>query len=68
MINKTYRFETFTCPSCTMKIEGALRGVKGIEEYDVQFNSSRVKVKFHEEIVSEGEIINIIESLGFKLL
>ena len=50
MTNKTYQLEAVSCPSCILKIEGMLKKTKGVKEYDVLFNSSRVKVTFDEEM------------------
>jgi copper chaperone CopZ len=64
----TYQLDTLTCPSCTAKIEGALKKTKGVEKYDVLFNSSRVKVTLDEDIVQSEDIISKIDSLGFSVL
>ncbi|NLJ98856.1 MAG: heavy-metal-associated domain-containing protein [Tissierellia bacterium] len=68
MITKTYQLDTLTCPSCTMKIEGALKRTKGVKEYEVLYNSSRTRVTFDETVVESEDIQNIIERLGFKVL
>ena len=68
MTNKTYQLETLTCPSCTAKIQTALKKTNGVEEAEVLFNTSRVKVNFDETIVSPEKIRNTIERLGFKVL
>lgn len=64
----TYQLDTLTCPSCTAKIEGALKKTKGVEKYDVLFNSSRVKVTLDEDIVKSEDIVSKIDSLGFSVL
>lgn len=64
----TYQLDTLTCPSCTAKIEGALKKTKGVEKYDVLFNSSRVKVTLDENIVKSEDIVSKIDSLGFSVL
>lgn len=68
MENKTYQMETLTCPSCVAKIEGMLKKTKGIEESEVLFNSSRVKVKFNEAQITSEEIKEKINKLGFNVL
>lgn len=68
MINKTYQLETVTCPSCIAKIEGMLKRTQGIEEAEVMFNSSRVKVSFDESVVAGETIKSNIAKLGFKVL
>lgn len=68
MIKKAYQLETLTCPSCALKIEGTLKKIKGINEVQVLFNASKVKVNFDESIVDGSEIRSIIEKLGFDVL
>lgn len=68
MTTKTYQLETLTCPSCAAKIEGALKKTAGIEESEVLFNSSRVKVTFKEDVVQSEVIKKTIETLGFDVL
>lgn len=68
MAKKTFQMETISCPSCIMKIEGALKRLDGIEESEVLFNSSRVKVDFDETKLTSDEIKNSIEKIGYKVI
>lgn len=68
MTLKTYQLETLSCPGCSANIEGMLKRVRGVREYEVLFNSSRVKVSFDEGEVSSDEIKEKITKLGFKVL
>lgn len=68
MAKKTYQLETLTCPSCTAKIQGMLKKTKGVEEGEVLFNSSRVKVSFDESVITSEEIKDKIDRLGFEVL
>ena len=63
----TYQLETLTCPSCTAKIEGALKKTKGVDKYEVLFNSSRVKTTIDEDLVKSEDIVSAIERLGFEV-
>lgn len=67
---KTVKFqvEQLTCPSCIKKIEGALSKQKGVEEAKVLFSSSKIKVVFHEEIITTEQLKNIIQKLGYVVL
>ena len=58
MKSATIQLESLTCPSCMLKIEGALKGVDGIAQDSVKvaFNSSRTKLEFDENKVSIEEI------------
>ncbi len=66
----TIQLETLTCPSCLMKVEGALKGVQGIDQdsVNVAFNSSRVRLNFNEEDVSIEEIEDAITKVGYEVL
>lgn len=46
------QLETLTCPTCIKKIEGALNKTEGVESAKVLFNSSKVKVKYEDTIIS----------------
>lgn len=68
MTTKTYQLETLTCPSCVVKIQTVLKRNNGVQEVEVLFNSSRVKVSFDEAVVDPETIKKTIENLGFKVI
>ena len=68
MKEKTYTLETLTCPSCVAKIGGMLKTMKGVEQSEVLFNTSRVKVSFDESVIDAESIKNSIEGLGYAVL
>lgn len=63
------QLETLTCPSCAMKIEGALKSLAGVdkESISVSFNSSKVKLDYDEDKVSLKDIENAIIKLGYEV-
>ena len=63
-----FQLETLTCPSCIAKIEGVLGKEEGVEEARVLFNSSKVKIKYDNEVVSADQLQKIIERVGFEVL
>jgi copper chaperone len=67
-MNKTYQLETLICPSCVLKIEGTIKKIKGVNEVQVLFNASKVKVNFDENIISSNEIRITIGKLGYEVL
>ncbi|MFA9398630.1 MAG: heavy-metal-associated domain-containing protein [Clostridiaceae bacterium] len=67
-MNKTYQLETLTCPSCVLKIEGAVKKIKGVNDVKILFNASKVKVDYDEKIVEANEIKITIKKLGFSIL
>lgn len=68
MTKKTYQLETLACPTCVTKIETVLKKTAGIDQSEVLFNSSRVKVNFDETAIDSDAIKNKIEGLGYKVL
>ena len=67
-MKKTYQLDTLTCPSCTMKLEGMLKKTDGVKEYEVLFNSSKIKLEYDENVVDSETIKNNIAKLGFEVL
>lgn len=61
------QLDTLTCPSCIAKIEGALKTFSGITDTKIMFNASKVKVSFDPSEVSEQEISDKIQDLGFDI-
>ncbi|MFA5586963.1 MAG: heavy-metal-associated domain-containing protein [Saccharofermentanales bacterium] len=70
MKSATLQLETLVCPSCSQKIEAALKKLDGVDKESVQvsFSSSRVKVAFEETRVSLEEIESAIDRVGFSVL
>lgn len=69
MKKATIQLETLTCPSCSQKIEGAVKGLDGVEKdtIEVMFNSSRVKFDFDEEKISIKEVEEAIDRVGYDV-
>ncbi len=68
MKKMTFQLETLTCPSCVNKIEKALKKTKGVEDVNVLFTSSKVKIEFDENTVTEDDLSYVITRLGFAVL
>ncbi|MFY9428421.1 MAG: cation transporter [bacterium] len=70
MKSATIQLETLTCPSCLLKIEGALKALEGVDKdtLKVMFNSSKVKLDFDEDKVSIEEIEAAINKQGYEVL
>ncbi|MBS3986562.1 MAG: cation transporter [Erysipelotrichaceae bacterium] len=64
------QLETLVCPSCSMKIEGALKSITGIdkESISVLFNASKVKLSFDETQVNVDAMKAAINKVGFEVL
>lgn len=70
MKSATIQLETLTCPSCTQKIEGAIKGMDGVDQDSAKilFNSSKVKIDFDEDKISIEEVESTINRLGFDII
>lgn len=70
MKSATIQLETLTCPSCLLKIEGALKALEGVDKdtLKVMFNSSKVKLDFDEDKLSIEEIEAAINKQGYEVL
>ncbi|MBS3972151.1 MAG: heavy-metal-associated domain-containing protein [Erysipelotrichia bacterium] len=70
MKKASLQLETLVCPSCSLKIEGALKQLDGVEKdsISVLFNASKVKFNFNDEIVSIDMIHAAIQKVGFEVL
>jgi len=64
------QLDTLTCPSCTFKIEAALKSLDGVkkESVSVLFNSSKVKVEFDDSKLNIDQISRAITKLGYDVL
>lgn len=69
MQKATIQLETLTCPSCMLKIEGAVKSLDGIDldSLNVSFNSSKVKLNFDDEKISIKDIENVIDKVGYEV-
>lgn len=67
-MKKTFQLETLSCPTCATKIEGMLKKTSGVEEAEVLFTSSKVKVTFNEEQIQSDQIKKRITNLGYDVL
>lgn len=68
MTNKTFQLQTLTCPSCINKITAGVKSLPGVEDVEVLFNSSRVKVDYADSTSSSQAIRQTIEDLGYEVI
>lgn len=60
------RSQELSCPSCVDKIEKALKGLKGVDEARVHFNTGRIEVEHDPERVSAQELVKAVEAVGYE--
>lgn len=64
------KLETLSCPSCLQKIEAAVKALNGVDKDNLKilFNSSKVKVKFDDQVIQITDIEKAIEDLGYQVV
>lgn len=70
MQKATIQLETLVCPSCSMKIESAVKSLSGVEKDSVKvsFNTSKVKLDFDSTVVNMERIEKAITALGYVVI
>lgn len=68
MTTKTYQLQTLTCPTCVNKITTAVKTLPGVEEVEVLFNASKVKVGYNDAAEQFGDVKATIEKLGYEVI
>ena len=70
MKSATIQLETLICPSCSQKIEAALKQLEGVEKdsVNISFSSSRARLDFDEEKVTIEAIEDAIDRVGFDVI
>lgn len=66
-ITKVFHIEGMTCTGCETRIENVLRKLNGVKEVKVNFADSIAEVSYMNEIITEKQIIEKIESLDYKV-
>ena len=69
MKKATIQLESLACPSCVLKIENAMKSLKGVDKESIKvlFNSSKAKFAFDEVEVSLKEAEDAITALGYEV-
>ena len=64
------QLEPLVCPSCSQKIEGALKALDGVDKDSIKvlFNSSKVKFDFDAEKISIEDVEKAITALGYEVI
>lgn len=64
------QLETLACPSCLAKIEGAIKGVEGVDNDSIKlmFNASKAKLSFDEDETTLEEITDAINKVGYDVV
>lgn len=67
MKKATYKIQGIHCASCVGTIERVLKKTAGVRSASVNFASESALIEFDENIVSESDIAQAVETVGYKL-
>ncbi len=59
------RSTELSCPSCVAKIEKALKGVDGVADAKVHFNTGRIEVEHDPQQASVDQLVRTVRSAGY---
>lgn len=66
MTKTLLRSKELSCPSCVAKIEKALKGLDGVEDAKVHFNTGRIEVVHDPARVDDDRLVKTIRSVGYE--
>ncbi|HEY4504082.1 MAG TPA: copper-translocating P-type ATPase [Candidatus Paceibacterota bacterium] len=64
---ETYKIRGMHCASCVATIERVLLKTAGVRLASANFASESVLIEFDENVISESNLANIVESVGYHL-
>lgn len=60
--------ESITCPSCGKTIQDALERATGVEQVSVLIHSNRVRINYHDDVISNNQLEEIVTNLGYPVV
>lgn len=60
------RSDELSCPSCVSNIQSTLNNMDGVEQAKVHFNTGRIEVKHNADTVSERDLIDAVQDMGYE--
>ena len=65
MVKKVFRVADMHCPNCVMRVEGIEDTLPGIRKISASYRKGQMAVEYDETLVSEQEILQAVERLGY---
>ena len=65
-LNTILRSDEFSCPSCVVKIEKALKALPGVAEAKVHFNTGRIEVEHDPASAPVEALVSVVKSTGYE--
>ncbi|MCL4393870.1 MAG: heavy-metal-associated domain-containing protein [Chloroflexi bacterium] len=60
------RSTELSCPSCVAKIEKALKGLDGVADAKVHFNTGRIVVEHDPQRTNTDELVKTVRAAGYE--
>jgi copper chaperone CopZ len=60
------RSQELSCPSCVAKIENALKGLNGVNEATVFFNTGRIVVEHDPHQANADDLVKTVRATGYE--
>lgn len=60
------RLGNLSCPVCAEQVGTMLKKMKGVEEAQVFFNTSKAKLTYNPQEVTVDEMVKAVEKLGYS--
>ena len=67
MVQERLNVPDVSCGHCKGAIEGALRGLAGIEDATVDLETKAVTVTFDETVVDRTSVVRAVEAAGYPV-
>ncbi len=64
-VNITARLEQLTCPDCANMITSVVGRLKGVEQAEVRYATSKLLVRFDESLITWEAIEKTLAKLGY---
>lgn len=66
--NISFKIGGMTCAACSARVEKLLNRAEGVISASVNLASEKASVEFDNKIISQADIVNIIQTAGYKFL
>lgn len=66
MTKTILRSDEFSCPSCVVKIEKALKALPGVSEAKVHFNTGHIEVAHDQTAAPVDTLVQTIRATGYE--
>ncbi|HDY73135.1 MAG TPA: heavy metal translocating P-type ATPase [Candidatus Jorgensenbacteria bacterium] len=67
MKKQTYKIQGMHCAGCVRTLERVLMKTAGVRSASVNFASESALIEFDEQVISDSDLAQTIESVGYKL-